>query len=283
MNINLSFVHTVVRRSRSTLAVLALSAVVVSCSEDGDSFNLFTDEDDVKLGQQVDAEIRSNPQQYPLLQNRPDVKAFVKNVGDQVLSSNDVKKRNVYAYQYEIIHDDNTVNAFCTPGGYIYVYTGLLKFVDNEATLAGVMAHEIAHAEQRHATERMTKAYGIQVLLSLALGQNPSAIEQIVADIGTGLGLLANSRSDESEADEYAFTYLQDTPYYPGAIKYFFEKIVEQQGSSSDILSDLLSTHPNPGDRIADVNAMLKENNTPEPTEANLFTTRYQQFRSTLP
>ncbi len=284
MTANASLIRSFIRRSRSVVAILALSVLMMHCSDDGvSSFNLFSDADDVQLGKEVDQEIRNNPQEYPILQGRPDVKAYVKNIGDQVLNSDDVKKRGVYAYEYEIIRDDNTVNAFCTPGGYIYVYTGLLKFVDNEATLAGVMAHEIAHAEQRHATERMTKAYGVQVLLSLLLGENPSIIEQMVAEIGTGLGLLANSRSDESEADEYSFKYLQDTPYYPGAIKYFFEKIVEQQGTSGDILSDLLSTHPDPGERIADVDAMLQENNTPAPTESNLFTTRYQQFRANLP
>ncbi len=283
MTTTVSSTRSFIRRWRSVVAMLALSVLMIHCSDDGiSSFNLFTDQDDVKLGKEVDQEIRNNPQEYPIL-GRSDVKAFVKNVGDQVLNSDEVKKRGVYAYEYEIINDDNTVNAFCTPGGYIYVYTGLLKFVDNEATLAGVLAHEIAHAERRHATQRMTKAYGVQVLLSLALGENPSIIEQMVAEIGSSLGMLANSRSDESEADEYSFKYLQDTQYYPGAIKYFFEKIVAQQGSSSDILTDLLSTHPNPGERIADVDAMLQENNTPAPTEGTIFTTRYKNFQATLP
>ena len=251
MTTQVSSTRGVLRRWRSAIVVVSLSVLMLRCSDDGiSSFNLFTDQDDVQLGQQVDQEIRSNPQEYPILQGRPDVKAFVKNIGDQILNSDDIKKREVYAYEYEIIHDDNTVNAFCTPGGYIYVYTGLLKFVENEATLAGVMAHEIAHAEQRHATERMTKAYGLQIVLSLALGENPSIIEQMVAEIGAGLGLLANSRTDESEADEYSFRYLQDTQYYPGGIRYFFEKIIQQQGSSGNILTELLSTHPDPDERI---------------------------------
>ena len=90
----------------------------------------------------MDAEIRKQPQEYPILSNRPDVKLYVEEIGRKILASPDVKKRGVYAYRFEIIADDKTINAFCTPGGYIYVYTGLLKFLDNEASLAGVIGHE---------------------------------------------------------------------------------------------------------------------------------------------
>lgn len=252
----------------------------ISC---GGGLNIFSDSDDIKLGQQVDQEIRSKPSEYPILQGRPDVKAFVEQVGNKVLVSPAVKKRGVYAYTYEIVHDDNTINAFCTPGGYIYVYTGLLKFVDNEATLAGVMGHEIAHAERRHSTQRITKAYGAQILLSIALGERPSQIAEITANLFTGLALLANSRSDETESDEYSFRYLQSTEYYPGAIKYFFEKIQSEKGSRGGSFERLLSTHPLPHDRIDDVNKMLQQIGNPQPTEANLFTQRYQSFKATLP
>ena len=134
----------------------------------GCGVNIFPDSEDIKLGQQMDEEIRKNPKQYPIMQDHPEVKQYVMDVGNKVLSSPYITKRGIYAYKYEIIHDDSTINAFCTPGGYIYVYTGLLKFVDNEATLAGVMGHEIAHAERRHTTNRITKAYGAQILLSCA-------------------------------------------------------------------------------------------------------------------
>lgn len=284
MNRLAAFASAAVVRLRRTALVLGLAVVVVGCSgDDITNPNLFSDQDDVALGKQVDQEIRSNPQEFPILKNRPDVKQYVEAIGNAILASPHITKRDVYPYQYEIIHDDNTVNAFCTPGGYIYVYTGLLKFVDNKATLAGVLAHEIAHAEQRHATERLTKSYGLQFLIGLLLGEDPSFIEEMAVNIGAGLGMLANSRSDETEADEYSFKYLQSTPYYPGAIRYFFEKIVEQQGTSGSDLTELLSTHPEPDTRIDDIEKMLQENNTPPPTEATLFTQDYQQFKATLP
>lgn len=279
-----SLTRTMVRRFRSLTAILFVSVFALHCSDDGVSpFNLFSEQDEVELGEQVDQEIRSDPAQYPILQGRPDVKAYVKTIGDKVLSSPDIKKRDVYAYEYEIIADDNTVNAFCTPGGYIYVYTGLLKFVDDEATLAGVIGHEIAHAELRHSTERMTQVYGAQILLGILLGNNPSQLEQIASNLLTGLALLKNSRSQETESDRYSFDYLEDTEYYPGAIKFFFGKIVAQQDEQPGAFETLLSTHPAPGDRISEMNTLLEENDTPPPTESNLFTQRYQQFKATLP
>lgn len=247
------------------------------------AFNIFSDQDDVKLGQQLDDEIRSKPQEYPILQNRNDVKNYVEQIGQKILQSPNIKKRGVYAYKFEIIHDDNTINAFATPGGYIYVYTGLLKFVDNEATLAGIVAHEIAHAERRHATQRLTKYYGASILLSVVLGEKPSQLAEIAANLFTGLAFLANSRADEKESDNYSIKYLKDTEYYPGAIKYFFEKIQAEKGARGGNLERLLSTHPLPQDRIDLVQQEMQKLGNPEPNENNLFTVRYQNFKKTLP
>jgi predicted Zn-dependent protease len=205
-------------------------------------------------------------------------------VGNRVLASPAIMKKGVYAYKYEIIHNDSVINAFCTPGGYIYVYTGLLKFIDNEATLAGVMGHEIAHAEQRHASKRMTKAYGAQILLSLVLGDNPSQVADVTANMFTGLALLANSRSDEAEADEFSLKYLSSTQYYPGAITFFFQKMNAQKGGSeAGAFQRLLSTHPLDQDRIDHVNEILKTMNNPKPSEANIFAKRFETFKKKLP
>lgn len=244
--------------------------------------NIFSDSDDIKLGKQMDAEIRKNPKEYPILEGYQDVKQYVTDIGNKILASPFVKKRNIYAYKFEIIKDDSTINAFCTPGGYIYVYTGLMKFVDNEATLAGVISHEIAHAELRHATKRITKVYGAQLLLSIALGEKPSQIAEITANLFTGLALLANSRADETEADEYSIKYLQSTEYYPGSIIYFFEK-VQKGRSRAGAFERLLSTHPLPQDRVDHVRKIMNQIGNPQPTESNLLTERYSTFKQRLP
>ncbi len=260
-------------------AVTFLSLVALRCGA-----NIFTDADDIKLGQQIDEQLRKDPKQYPILTGHPEVKSYVAGVANRVLASPQITKRGIYAYQVEVIHDDSTVNAFCTPGGYIYVYTGLLKFVDNEATLAGVLGHEIAHAERRHATKRMTSQYGAQILLSLVLGDNPNQIAEITANLFTGLALLANSRSDEAEADEYSLKYLSNTVYYPGAITLFFQKMEAKTGGAGGTEFDrLLSTHPLDQDRIDHVNQLLAAMGNPRSSESNLFKDRYSTFRRSLP
>jgi predicted Zn-dependent protease len=246
--------------------------------------NMYSDDQDIKLGKQIDDEIRKDPKQYPIMTGHPEIKAYVAEVGNRVLASPDITKRGVYAYTYEIIHDDSTVNAFCTPRGYIYVYTGLLKFIDNEATLAGILGHETAHAERRHATKRMTTQYGAQMVLGLILGDNPSQIASVTANLFEGFGLLANSRSDEAEADEYSLKYLSSTQYYPGAITFFFEKMMAKKGGKGGGAFDrLLSTHPLDQDRIDHVHQLLQSMGREKSSEASVFTERFQSFKKKLP
>lgn len=259
--------------------ILSLSVFGLNCA-----LNIFPVTDDIKLGKQIDEEIRKNPKEYPVLQNHPDVKEYITMIGNKITMSPAITKRGVFAYSYEIIANDSVVNAFCTPGGYIYIYTGLLKFVENEATLAGIIGHEIAHAECRHATKRMTKIYGAQFLLGLILGEKPAKITEITANLFTGLALLANSRSDETEADEYSIKYLASTEYYPGAIKFFFDKMKKVSGNrSAGAFERLLSTHPLDDDRIAHVDQILSKMSVANPSESNIFSERYKVLKSKLP
>jgi predicted Zn-dependent protease len=265
------------------VVVVWLSITTVSCSGSLASLNIFPKEKDIELGLQIDQEIRKNPKEYPILQGRPDVEAYVQQIGKKILSSPEIKHRDDFAYRFAIIKDDSTINAFCTPGGYIYVYTGLMKFLDNEATLAGVIGHEIAHAELRHATSRMTKALGYELLVSLVLGQNPSEVAKIGANLFTGLSLLANSRSDETASDVYSIKYLQSTEYYPGAIRFFFGKVLSSTSERGAALERLLSTHPLPQDRVGNVERIMAQMGNPQANEANLFSKRYQEVRKKLP
>ena len=269
-------------RKSYRIALLVFSLCALSCAG-GLGINLFSDADDVKLGTELDQEIRTHPEQYPLLEGRPEVKDYVEEITHKVLSSPDVKKKGIYVYQLEIIDDDSTINAFATPGGYIYVYTGLMKFLDSEASLAGVLGHEIAHAELRHATKRISSYYGVSVLVSIVLGENPSRFAEIAANLFTGVGFLANSRSDESQADEYSLKYLDDTEYYPGGIQFFFEKIMKEKDSKGGMLDRLLSTHPLPNDRLEHVQALLKQMGAAQPTESTLYAKRYARFKKALP
>jgi predicted Zn-dependent protease len=240
----------------------------------------------VILGKEIQQQIKAESTQFPVLQGHQEVKNYISGLGQYVLKSSAIKYKNIFPYTFEVIHDDSTINAFCIPGGYIYIYTGLIKFLDNEAALIGVIGHEIAHAERRHMTQRLTSYYGVSMILSLVLGSNPSQLGQIAANLFVGLGFLANSRADEEEADNYSIRYLTGTKYYPGAITFFFDKIREEQrikGQTPGDLDRLLATHPLPQDRINNVNQKVKNlKPKPNPTQG-LFTDEYQRMKAKLP
>lgn len=238
--------------------ILGLTSFI-SCD---DGVNIFSQEDDVQLGQQVVSEINSSPQEYPIYLGDPSIKSYIESrIFNHILASPQIESKNIYPYQIELIDDPNTLNAFALPGGFLYVYTGLLNYLDSEAALAGVIGHEIAHAERRHATQRMTAYYGVSFLINLLLGENPSQIAEITANLFVGLAFLANSRSDEDEADEFSFNYLKDTRYYPGGVKFFFEKMRDEGlvSSQSDAIATFLSTHPDPIERIANTDQRLND------------------------
>ena len=238
---------------------LVTSLSFYSCDN---GINIFSTSDDASLGSQLNSQIAGDPAQYPVFHGNPSIKNYIDaRIFRHILASSQIKYKDVFSYQLEIINNDSIMNAFCLPGGYIYVYTGLLKYLNSEAALAGVLAHEIAHAERRHATKRMTAQYGVSALLSLILGNNPSEIEQIAANLLVGVGFLANSRADENEADEYSYIYLKDTRYYPGSVKFFFEEMKADGlvSSQSSKIATFLSTHPDPISRINDMNKRLQD------------------------
>ena len=265
------------------LFTLLISAgVFFSCEQS----NIFSDKDDVELGKEFDKQIKSDPKNFPMLEGHQEIKDYVTGIGKYIINTSPViEKKDIYPYNFQVIND-TIVNAFCTPGGYVYVYTGLMKFIDNEATLAGIVGHEIAHAERRHVTQRLTAYYGVSILLSFIMGGNPSLLASMAANLFTGLAFLKNSRDDEAEADYYSIQYLKSTKYYPGAITFFFDKIKEEErkkGKTPGSLDRMLSDHPLPDDRIRAVNAELnKLVPKPDPTKG-LFTDEYQEMKQRLP
>lgn len=262
-------------------SVIALSLVLVTLGGVQCGANLFSVAEDAQLGREVDEQIKSNPQEYPLLRDAT-VKSYVQSMINDILRSPEVLYRGKFPYRVEVIQDDKTLNAFCTPGGYIYVYTGLMKFLDNEASLAGVLGHEIAHAERRHSTKRITQAYGLQILLNVALGKDPDRAASIGANLFSGLALLHNGREDEMEADEYSFRYLKSSRWYAGGAMFFFQKISEGRKSGGSF-ERLLSTHPLPEDRVTAMRKRIAAARLPAPTEANLFSAKYELMIKRLP
>ncbi|MEP7234385.1 MAG: M48 family metalloprotease [Ignavibacteriota bacterium] len=250
--------------------------------------NLYSKQQDVQLGQQMQQAIAKDAAHYPVL-NNPTLRNYVQGIVNRIIQSPNVKNRD-FNYTVTLIQDDNTVNAFTLPGGPIYVYTGLMKFVDNEATLAGILAHEVTHADHRHSTEQMTKEYGLSAVTSLAVGNNPSLAAQIAAQLANGaeqLTMLQFSRSDETEADENSFIDLEQLPgrpWYPAAIRYFMVKTLSTGSSRPPSqLEKLFLTHPPSQERLNATDALAKKANLPPPTEAQLNSSGYQKYKAMIP
>ena len=227
------------------LSLLFLTACgVFNEKNKGKGFNLFTVEQDKELGAQVAAEIDGNKAEFPQLDSvrYREVYQYVYKVRYKILNTGKVDFKDDFKWRLRIINDDKTMNAFCTPGGYIYIYTGILKFLESEDEFAGVLAHEIAHADSRHSTRQMTKMFGVQILLDVLAG-DATALKEIT---GALIGLKF-SRKHETEADEKSVQYLCPTDYNAAGGAGFFEKIEAMGGSGTP---EFLSTHPDPGNRV---------------------------------
>ncbi len=235
------------------LTILVLGSLLFStCSKSpGGGVNIFSINDDIELGAKVKAEIEADPVTYPII---PDDAAhkyeydYIKAMRNKILASGQVTLKDKFLWEIKIIKDDNTLNAFCTPGGYIYIYTGLIKYLSNGDELAGVLGHEIAHADLRHSTDAMTTQYGIGILFEIVLGKNQGMLTEIAKNLLT----LQYSKTNESQADEYSVNYLSGTTYNCAGAAGFFEKLIAE-GSGSNT-PDFLSTHPNPENRVENIN-----------------------------
>ncbi len=252
-----------------------------SCDKNNDVV-LFSINDDIKLGGQVAQQIESDPVQFPILPKceYPVAYTHIRRITDEILNSGNVKYKEEFIWEVKIIHDDEVLNAFCTPGGYIYVYTGLIKYLDTEDQLAGVMGHEIAHADLRHSSKQLQINHGISFLLGLAFGEDPGQIETVVGQIvGTAVG-LNYSRTHESEADDNSVSYLTPTDYACNGASGFFKKIRDEGNCSNNSWAVWLSTHPDPCDRIEDIDAKAQEVGC---TTDDLDPESYRAFINSLP
>lgn len=223
--------------------------MMLACSE---SPNLFTVEDDIEIGRQLADEIEASPEEYPLLDpaDFPEAYAHLDRVALQILETGEVDFADEFPWEFHLVHDDGVLNAFAAPGGFVYVYTGLIHFLAEEDELAGVLGHEIAHAAERHTTDQLTRIYGLELLLELAVGD---AAPQVIEDIAVGLAGLSFSRAHETDADEHSVVYLCETAYAADGAAGFFEKLLEQGGAEPP---EFLSTHPSSEGRVEAIQAL---------------------------
>jgi predicted Zn-dependent protease len=148
--------------------------------------------------------------------------------------------------------DSEEVNAFSIPGGFLYVNAGLILAADNEAELAGAMAHEIAHIAARHATRQMTRSNLVSILSIplIFVGGGVGMALQGMVGVGTPLAFTKFSRAFEAEADYLGLEYLYQTGYDPEALISFFEKLQAMEHDKPGALARAFASHPQTGDRV---------------------------------
>jgi predicted Zn-dependent protease len=168
-----------------------------------------------------------------------------------------------YAWEFTVI-DDKQVNAFCLPGGKVAVYTGILPIARDDAGLAAILGHEVAHAVARHGAERVSQQVGVDVLLTglqAGLGGNPALAQQVTALLGAGATvgvLLPWSRTQESEADHLGLIYMAKAGYHPAAARDLWVRM-EAAAKGQPKPPEFLSTHPYEATRIKQIEAWLPE------------------------
>ncbi len=167
-----------------------------------------------------------------------------------------------FEWEFNLIDDPETVNAWCMPGGKVAFYTGIMPICKDEAGVAVVMGHEVAHAIANHGRERMSQAMVANGLLGTfagALGQNPGLTKQLLLQavgIGAQVGMLKFSRQHESEADRIGLIFMAMAGYNPEEAPKFWERMSSSGGGEPP---EWLSTHPSHATRIKDLNDAIPE------------------------
>jgi len=255
---------------------LSLSVQADSRTQLKPGWNLFSPQQDIQMGQEVSKQAES---QLSIIRNG-DVAAYIDSLGRQLAAHAPGEK---YPFQFKVVND-KAINAFALPGGFIYINRGAIEAADNEAQIAGVMAHEIGHVVLRHGTNQASKAYLAQAPLSILGGifGSSNSIGSILAQLGIGFAanslFLKYSRDAERQADLMGTQILHDSGYNPHAMVEFFEKIqAESKGQASEFFSD----HPNPGNRISYVQTEIEQLGGP-PSQVRGDSAQFQNVKREL-
>ena len=259
------------------LTVMRVSGCAYQPGSFGDltgGFNLIPQDMEIQIGAEAATEVEAEERVF----NQPYIQDYINSLGQRLAQAS---RRPDIAYQFKVIDTDD-INAFALPGGFIYVNRGLIEEAGSEAELAGVLAHEIGHVAARHGAKRMSKLITLQLgfalFWELSEKERDEELGLMIADaIATGF-LLKNSRDDERQADDLGTETLYYAGYDPIALAYFFDKLAKEHSPSA--IETFLSTHPSPGERIQNVQALIAT--FPPNPQAISDTSAFQDIRQSL-
>ncbi len=245
-------------RFSSLIVLLAASGCATFQRQDFEKVvarTLITDSQETQLGLQVHQELVDENVKFS---DNLKVRLYVENLAKKLIVS--ANKERKLDWKFFVIDDPETINAFATPGGRIYVYTGLLLAAENEAQVVGVLGHEIGHVVGRHSARQLVAAKGMETVGAMVSGAAKSEIVDLVHGL-TGQGtMLAYGRDMELESDRYGARYSSAAGYDPRGIAGFFKILQDKYGDTPKLMT-YLSTHPANSDRIQKVNELVKTEN----------------------
>lgn len=252
-------------------ASLAFCIAATGCASLPDiNVNLLSTQEEIELGRKVSAEIEKKE---TVLQDEA-VQSYVRGIGVNLAR---FSPRQDVEYTFKVIDAPDKVNAFALPGGYMYIYTGLMRLCENEAELAGVMAHEIGHVAGHHHGESMTRQFGYNLIMSIVLGEDAGAVSQIAAQFAGTAGAMYYSRGNEREADSIGMDIAVRADYNPTGMISFMGKLLEQErkrGGGPPL--PIFASHPPTEERVERLTVLMREHPTANLDPAALFETRYQ-------
>jgi predicted Zn-dependent protease len=240
----------------------------------GSGVNFYSLEKEQNLGRELARDVEAQSR----IIGDPVITEYVNRVGQQLVRNSDARVPFVIK-----VVDNDEINAFALPGGFFYVNTGLLLAAENEAELAGVMAHEIAHVAARHATRNATKAeiWNIASLPLVFLGGPAGYAVRQIAGLAVPMGFLKFSRDAEREADLLGLEYCYKAGYDPASFVQFFEKLHATEKKKHSALAKAFATHPMTEDRIKRAQQEI-ERVLPPRNEYVVSTSEFDEVRARL-
>ena len=236
--------------------------------------NWYSLEKQIEMGRGYAQQVESTTK----LVTDPEITEYINRIGQNLVRNSDAQ----VPFTIKVVDTDD-INAFALPGGFFYVDSGLILAADNEAELAGVMAHEIAHVAACHLARENTRGQLMQ-LASIPLifvGGGIGYAAQSLASMAIPMGFLKFARTFESEADFLGVEYLYRAGYDPQALTSFFEKIKAMEKHKPGTLAKTFETHPQTPDRIAKTQQEINTLLPPEPMY-KLDTSEFQDVKTRL-
>jgi predicted Zn-dependent protease len=181
----------------------------------------------------------------------PKVQTAIKQIGAKLVRGAGLSE-SPYRFDFHVLADPETVNAFALPGGQIFITVGLLKRLENDAQIAGVLGHEIGHVVNRHSAEHMAKQSMWQgIVQGVAMGSDMSGAQ--IAGVVANMVNLKYGRNDELESDKYGLGYMNQSGYQPDNMIRVMEILEEASGGKGKGQSEFMSSHPSPENRIVKI------------------------------